>query len=378
MSLIVKKFGGTSLSDLKNIRHVARLICDAYHKGENCVVVVSAMAGFTNQLFQWAQEMAPYQPGSREYDVVVSSGEQITAGLLALALSDLGVHSRSWMGWQLPILTTDCPLQADVISIELRGIYEDLNKGIVPIVSGFQGISAQGRLTTLGRGGSDTTAVVLASHLKADACQIFTDVKGVYTADPFYVANAQRYESVSYEDMLILSQHGAKVLHSKAIEWAQKHEVPIQVLSTFDPEDPGTWIQKKAREIQGIAQKSILHWHLPNLSPQQADTLYTLFQNEGLPFFEWRISPKGVQFCAWPEDEERIQKHLPLGCAPEKMMMITIVGSSDSSAYRFSEALIPIERYFRFPKATGIMVDHRYAHQMITLLHTQLGLHNVV
>ena len=378
MSFIVKKFGGTSLSDIKNIRHVASLIYEAYQKGDRSVIVVSAMAGFTNQLVQWTQDVGPYQSGSSEYDVVISSGEQITAGLLALALSDLGVESRSWMGWQLPILTTDHPLQADVVSVDLRGIYEDLNKGVVPIVSGFQGISAQGRLTTLGRGGSDTTAVVLASLLKADACQIFTDVKGVYTADPFYVANAQRYESISYEDMLVFSEHGAKVLHSKAIEWAQKHEVPIQVLSTFNPEDQGTWIQKKAREIKGIAQKSVLYWHLPHLSPQQADELYTLFQQEGVPFFEWKISPKGVQFCAWPEDQKRIQQHLPLGCAPEKMMIITVIGSEETAPYRFSEAAIPIERYFRFPKATGVMVDHRYAHQMLTLLHNQLELHNVI
>jgi len=178
--------------------------------------------------------------------------------------------------------------------------------------------------------------------------------------------------------MLNLSKHGAKVLHPKAIEWAQKHEVPIQVLSTFNPEDPGTRIEKKAREIKGIAQKNVLYWHLSSLSPQQAESLYATFQKEEISFFEWKISPKGVQFCAWPEDEKRIKKHLPLGFTPQKMMMITVIGSAESYPQTFSNPPIPIERYFRFPRATGIMVDHQYAHQMLTLLHNQLGLHNAV
>ena len=377
MTLVVKKFGGTSLANLEGLQHVASLVSQAVSRGEQVVVVVSAMAGTTNQLVAWVDDIAGNLSYGVERDVVISSGEQVTAGLLALSLQSLGVPARSWMGWQLPILTTHCSGQADIVSMDLCALTQDLVNGIVPVVAGFQGIAPQGFLTTLGRGGSDTTAVVIATTLKADWCQIFTDVRGVYTADPRIVKDARPYESISYEDMLMLSEYGAKVLHSKAIEWAQRHSIPIQVLSTMEHEDPGTWIRQKAHSIRGIAQKNILIWDIAEITPQQAQSIYCDFQQQEISLFDWQVSPKGLQFLAWPEDQRRIQRVLPLAFLPKEMVLITLVGSTFLDTRMLSNQNVPIARTFRFPYAIGIVIDDRYAKKALTTLHHNLGLHEV-
>lgn len=240
MARIVQKFGGTSLGDIERIRNAARRVVAEAKAGNEVAVVVSAMAGTTNQLVQWVREIAG-RDGTAEYDSVVSAGEQISAGLLALAIESLGVPARSWLGWQVPVTTDGNHGRARIQKIDAAGIVHDLKKGTVAIVAGFQGIGPDGRVTTLGRGGSDTSAVALASALNADRCDIFTDVEGVYTADPRLVAKAQKLDRITYEEMLELASQGAKVLQTRSVALAMKHRVRLQVLSSF-MESPGTLV----------------------------------------------------------------------------------------------------------------------------------------
>lgn len=265
--MIIKKFGGTSLANIEKIGHVADLVGQAWQSGQRCAVVVSAMAGTTNQLLDWANNISDLY--SLEKDVVASAGEQITAGLLAMALKSRGIQARSWMGWQLPIRTNAIAGEAEILSIDTAGLIKDFACDVLPVIAGFQGINEQNQITTLGRGGSDTTAVVLASHLGASVCQIFTDVNGVYTADPSYVTMARPYPTVCYDDMFSLAEHGAKVLHAKAVRRALECDVPLQVLSTFALENQGTWIQKKAEPIRGITQKTVWSFHIPSLCAEK-------------------------------------------------------------------------------------------------------------
>ena len=240
MARIVQKFGGTSVADTARIRAVAAKAKRERDRGNEVAVVVSAMAGTTNQLVKWCGELAA-RPDPREYDVVVATGEQITVGLLALALRELGVDARSWMSWQIPIRTDAAHTKARIAGIDTGAMLAFMAKGGVPIVPGFQGMAPNGDLTTLGRGGSDTSAVALAAALKADRCDIYTDVDGVYTADPRIVPKARRLERVTYEEMLESASLGAKVLQVRSVEMGMKHRVRIQVLSSFT-DAPGTLI----------------------------------------------------------------------------------------------------------------------------------------
>ena len=241
MALIVQKFGGTSVSHLGPIRRVARRVKAELDAGNQVTVVVSAMAGVTDQLAGWVQDISP--GGSREeYDVVLSSGEQVTSGLVALALQRLGVEARSWMGWQLPVRTNGSYGQARILEIETDEINKLLSAGGVPVVAGFQGISPDGRVTTVGRGGSDTLAVALAAALGAARCDLYSDVTGVFTADPWIVNNARKLDKITCEEMLELASLGAKVLEPRAVQLALRHRVPIQVLSSF-ADLPGTLVE---------------------------------------------------------------------------------------------------------------------------------------
>jgi aspartate kinase len=239
MSKIVMKFGGTSVADIVRIRNVARLVKREVDGGHQVAVVVSAMAGETNKLVAWTRELSPLHD-AREYDTVVAAGEQITAGLLAVALSAIGVPARSWLGWQVPIRTSAMHGSARIVSIDAAALNERLQQGQVAVVAGFQGISPDNRLSTLGRGGSDTSAVALAAALKADRCDIYTDVDGVYTSDPRVVHRAQRLHRVAFEEMLELASLGAKVLQTRSVEMAMVHRVPVRVLSTFEADNGGT------------------------------------------------------------------------------------------------------------------------------------------
>jgi aspartate kinase len=234
------KFGGTSVADVERIKSVARRVKREVDAGHEVAVVVSAMAGVTNQLVAWTSEIARLHD-AREYDVVVATGEQVTTGLLALALQELGISARSWLGWQIPVHTDDAHGKARIERIDTAEIERRFAQGQVAVVAGFQGVGPDNRVTTLGRGGSDTSAVALAAALKADRCDIFTDVDGVYTSDPRIVAKARKLDKIAYEEMLELASQGAKVLQIRSVEMAMKHRVRLQVLSSFE-DKPGTLV----------------------------------------------------------------------------------------------------------------------------------------
>ncbi len=241
MGLVVQKFGGTSVGDTDRIKNVAQKVKSEIDAGNRVVVVVSAMAGVTNQLVRYCQEISPdYSP--QEYDVVVSTGEQVTIGLLAMALQAIGVPARSWTGWQVPVLTDSAASKARINKIDVEGLNECLARGMVTVVAGFQGIDGDGRITTLGRGGSDTSAVALAAVLHADRCDIYTDVDGVYTTDPRFVKNARKLDRVTYEEMLEMASLGAKVLQTRSVELAMKYRVNLRVVSSFEKNPVGTTI----------------------------------------------------------------------------------------------------------------------------------------
>jgi aspartate kinase len=233
------KFGGTSVADLDRIRHVAALVKRHIERGDETAVVVSAMAGETNKLVNWARELSPLHD-AREYDVVVAAGEQITAGLLAIALSAIGVDARSWLGWQIPLRTSGMHGSARIVGIDATLLDERLSNGQAAVIAGFQGVAPDDRISTLGRGGSDTSAVAIASALRADRCDIYTDVDGIYTTDPRIVPRARLLARVAYEEMLEMASLGAKVLQTRSVEIAMLYQVPVRVLSTFDAESEGT------------------------------------------------------------------------------------------------------------------------------------------
>jgi aspartate kinase len=257
---IVMKFGGTSMAGTERIRRVARIVQRQQAAGHEVAVVVSAMAGETDRLVNFCREAsALYDPA--EYDVVVASGEQVTSGLLALHLQALGCKARSWLGWQLPIHTDDAASKARIEGIDSAALITSMASGEIAVIPGFQGLSDDGRLTTLGRGGSDTSAVAVAAAVRADRCDIYTDVDGVYTTDPRIVAKARKLKNVTYEEMLELASVGSKVLQTRSVSLAMKENVRVQVLSSFIDETapaadtlPGTMIVSDT-ELEGLAME---------------------------------------------------------------------------------------------------------------------------
>ena len=240
MSLIVQKYGGTSMGSVERIEHVAAKVAATREQGHQLVVVVSAMSGETDRLLKLAKSINP-RGSTREMDQIAATGEQVTIGLLALALEKRGVHARSYTGAQIGIRTDSAHTKARIKEIKSERLLADCKAGIVPVVAGFQGVDDEGNITTLGRGGSDTTGVALAAALKADECQIYTDVDGVYTTDPRVEPKARRLDKITFEEMLEMASLGSKVLQIRAVEFAGKYKVPLRVLSTF-VEGPGTLI----------------------------------------------------------------------------------------------------------------------------------------
>jgi len=265
MARIVMKFGGTSVADLDKIRHVTSLVAAEHANGNEIAVVVSAMSGETNRLVGYVDELSSDSNAGGaiddEYDAIVASGEQVTSGLLSIALRRCGVKARSWQGWQIPLQTDAAHAAARIKGIETLAFNQSLKDGVVGVVAGFQGISPQGRVSTLGRGGSDTSAVALAVALKADRCDIYTDVDGVYTADPRIVPKARRLNRIAFEEMLELASQGAKVLQTRSVELAMNNNLPIRVLTSFlgaDENNPGTLVcsEEKTMEervVSGVA-----------------------------------------------------------------------------------------------------------------------------
>jgi aspartate kinase len=258
MSRIIVKFGGTSVADTHRIEMAADKVMAELNRGHQVGVVVSAMSGVTNQLVEYCHQITPSM-NSDECDAVVASGEQITSGLMALALQKRGAKARSFMGWQAPIISNSQHGKARIDDIPPETLDACLRDNIIPVVAGFQGITKQGRISTLGRGGSDTTAVALAAALKADRCDIYTDVDGVYTCDPRIVPQAQKLSKITYEEMLEMAALGAKVLHPRSVELAMAWDVPLQVLSSFDEaigsDYPGTQVVRE----EDIMEKQIVN-----------------------------------------------------------------------------------------------------------------------
>ncbi|WP_336945531.1 aspartate kinase [Asaia sp. BMEF1] len=232
---IVMKFGGTSVADLDRIRAVAERVRIERDKGHQVAVVVSAMAGVTNQMVSYVQALDP-MADAREYDAVVASGEQVTSGLTAIALQALGVPSRSWQGWQIPFRTDDAHGKARIGDVEGAALIACMDRGEVPVIAGFQGVAPGERISTLGRGGSDTSAVAVAAAIRADRCDIYTDVDGIYTTDPRIVKKAKKLDRITFEEMLELASVGAKVLQTRSVGLAMKEKVRVRVLSSFEPE----------------------------------------------------------------------------------------------------------------------------------------------
>ena len=256
MTRIVQKFGGTSVADLDRIRNVAQRVKGEVDAGHEVAVVVSAMSGTTNQLIEWATTVGAVDD-AREYDAIVATGEQVTVGLLAIALQNLGVDARSWLGWQVPIHTDEVHSAARIDHIDAAYIGQRLTQGQVAVIAGFQGIGPDRRITTLGRGGSDTSAVAMAAALNADRCDIYTDVDGVYTTDPRIAPKAQKLDRITFEEMLEMASSGAKVLQTRSVAMAMRHNVNLQVRSSFD-DAPGTFVVNEdsimeQETISGIA-----------------------------------------------------------------------------------------------------------------------------
>ena len=260
MARIVAKFGGTSVADTARIEKAAEKIAREVALGHEVAVIVSAMSGVTNQLVQYCTDISPVHD-VREYDAVVASGEQVTAGLMAIALQKRGINARSWLGWQVPIISDEVHSKARIQDIKTDSMEKSLATKEVAVLAGFQGVTSENRISTLGRGGSDTTAVALAAALKADRCDIYTDVDGIYTTDPRIVPGARKIDRISYEEMLELASLGAKVLQVRSVEMAYKHNVEVQVLSSFDEaigsELPGTLVTKEEENMEQVVVNGV-------------------------------------------------------------------------------------------------------------------------
>ena len=257
MALIVQKYGGTSVGDLTRIRNVARRVAKTHQEGHEVVVVVSAMSGETDRLIQLAHQ-ASDNPDLREYDALISTGEQVSAALLAIALEAMGIPAKSFLGPQIRILTDNAFSKARIQKVEIRRLQKEIKAGVIPIVTGFQGVDKNGNITTLGRGGSDTTGVALAAALRADVCEIYTDVEGVYTTDPNICPEARKLSRITYDEMMEMASLGAKVLQIRSVEFAKKYNVPIHVRSSFS-EKSGTLVVKEDEKMERVLVSGVTY-----------------------------------------------------------------------------------------------------------------------
>ena len=257
MALVVQKYGGTSVGDVERIRNVARRVLDTKNHGNEVVVVVSAMAGETDKLIRLAQQVTQ-NPDEREMDVLISTGEQVSIALLAMALKALGADSKSYLGFQIKIATDSAFGKARITGIDSEKLMNDLKSGRIVVVAGFQGVDELTNITTLGRGGSDTTAVAIAAALKADSCEIYTDVDGVYTTDPHICSKARKLSKISYDEMLEMASLGSKVLQIRSVEFAKKYDVPIHVRSSFN-DNPGTIVCKEEKEMERVVVSGVTY-----------------------------------------------------------------------------------------------------------------------
>lgn len=402
MSRIVMKFGGTSVADLDRIRNVAQRVKKEYDLGNQVAVLVSAMAGTTDQLSKWVEELSPMHD-AREYATVVSAGEQITSGLLAIALQDIGIPARSWLGWQIPLKTNNLHSAARIEEIETDEILKRMENDTVCVVAGFQGISADNRITTLGRGGSDTSAVALAAALNAERCDIYTDVDGVYTTDPRIVPRAQKLDKITYEEMLEMASLGAKVLQTRSVALAMSHKVRVQVLSSFT-DKPGTLVVDEdeiveKQVVSGIAyakdEAQVTLVGVKN-KPGIASELFTLLADENINVDmiiqnETEDGKKtDITFTVTENDLEKTENILKLSHAVEydslmtdlDVVKISVIGVGMRSHAGVAATMfktladkgINIQVISTSEIKISVLIDVEYTELAVRALHTAYGL----
>lgn len=404
MSLIVQKYGGTSVGSPERIKHVARRVAKWQQQGHQVVVVVSAMSGETNRLIALAKEVQP-QPDPRELDVMLATGEQVTIALLAMALMDLGVSARSYTGGQVRILTDSAFTKARIVSIDEDRIRADLARNQVVVVAGFQGVDEAGNITTLGRGGSDTTGVALAAALKADECQIYTDVDGVYTTDPRIVPEARRLKSITFEEMLEMASLGSKVLQTRSVEFAGKYNVRLRVLSSFEEEGEGTLITFEEDEkmehvsISGIAfnrdEAKITILGVPDrpgiayqiLGPIgdaniDVDMIVQNVGHDGLTDVSFTVHRNDYQKAL--QILEPIQKHIKAReiIGGDKIAKVSVVGVGMRSHAGIASAMfrtlaeegINIQMISTSEIKISVVIDEKYVELAVRVLHKAFGL----
>jgi aspartate kinase len=404
MALIVQKYGGTSVGSAERIKNVARRVAQWKARGHALVVVVSAMSGETNRLIALAKEVQP-APDPRELDVMVSTGEQVTIALLAMALMELGVSARSYTGAQVKILTDSAHTKARILSIDEQNIRADLAAGRVVVVAGFQGVDEAGNITTLGRGGSDTTGVALAAALTADECQIYTDVNGVYTADPRIVPDARKLSTITFEEMLELASLGSKVLQIRSVEFAGKYRVRLRVLSSFEEEGDGTLITFEEDEnmeqaiISGIAsnrdEAKITILGVPDrpgiayqiLGPIgdaniDVDMIVQNVGHDGLTDFSFTVHRNDFQKALQVLEPVRIHIKAREILSGDKIAKISIVGIGmrshagiASTAFRaLAEEGINIQMISTSEIKVSVVIDDKYTELAVRVLHKVFNL----
>jgi aspartate kinase len=404
MALIVQKYGGTSVGSPERIKNVAQRVARWKARGHQVVVVVSAMSGETNRLIALAREVQA-EPDPREFDQMVSTGEQVTIGLLAMALKQAGMDARSYTGPQVKILTDSAFTKARILSIDERNMRADLDAGRVVVVAGFQGMDADGNITTLGRGGSDTTGVALAAALKADECQIYTDVDGVYTTDPRIVPNARRLKTVTFEEMLEMASLGSKVLQIRSVEFAGKYKVKLRVLSSFQDEGEGTLITFEEEAdmeqaiisgiafnrdeakitVQGVPDKPGIAYQILGPVADANIDVDMIVQNagtHGLTDFSFTV-PRNDYARARKLIEE-VQKHIGAKelIGDDRIAKVSIVGVGmrshcgiASKAFRaLSEEGINIQMISTSEIKISVVIDEKYLELAVRVLHDAFDL----
>lgn len=402
MALVVQKYGGTSMGTIERIRNVAKRVAKTYDVGNDTVVVVSAMAGETNKLVALANELCEF-PDNREYDVLVASGEQVSISLLAICLKSMGYKAKSYHGWQVPIITDNAFSKARIMEIGNERMRADLENGAIVIVAGFQGMDREGNITTLGRGGSDTSAVALAAALKADVCEIYTDVDGVFTTDPNICADARKIDKISYEEMLELASLGAKVLQIRSVEFAKKYNVDIHVRSSFN-DNPGTIVTKEDKEMEtvlvsGIAndknEAKIAVMHVPDKPGIAAKILSALSDaNISVDMIVQNVSEQDFTDFTFTVTKADFKKALALTretareinardvAADENIAKVSIVGvgmrSHAGVATKMFETLaregINIQMISTSEIKISVVIDAKYTELAVRVLHDAFGM----
>ncbi|MDO9307571.1 MAG: aspartate kinase [Deltaproteobacteria bacterium] len=402
MALVVQKYGGTSVGTTDRIKNVAKRIIKTYDAGNDVIVVVSAMSGETNKLVALANEMCEI-PDGREYDVLVATGEQVTIGLLAMYLKSQGYKAKSYQGWQVPIVTDSTATKARIESIGDANMRADLKDGTIVILAGFQGVDAHGNVTTLGRGGSDTSAVAIAAALKADVCEIYTDVDGVYTTDPNVCKEARKIEKISYDEMLELASLGAKVLQIRSVEFAKKYNVDVHVRSSLN-ENTGTMVTREDKEMEGILVSGVAYdkneakiavMGVPDkpgiaakiLTPLSdaaisVDMIVQNVSSDGLTDFTFTVTKADLKQALLITNESAREVQAKQVISDENISKISIVGlgmrSHAGVATQMFTALskngINIQMISTSEIKISVIIDEKYTELAVRVMHETFGL----